>query len=224
MKSILKVAFLIFVFAFKAYAENVGPISADSYFNQGNTAYNNGNFGDAVFQYEKALILDPSSSDIKTNLQLAIERLDADIVELDPFFLADWWSGLSNLFLPGGWKLLSLLFFFILLGLVYVLFFKEVNKPKVFYFLGAILFFLMLISIWAGNSRANSIYNNHYAIINEGADALFLGPDPVSEKIKPVVSGVKVKILDFNNDWYKVATMDSEQGWIEKKKVRLLKL
>jgi len=152
-----------------------------------------------------------------------VERLDADIIELDPFFLADWWKGLSNLLLPGGWKLVSLFFLFSFLGLVFILFFKDTKRSKSIYTFGTLFLFLVFISSLAGYTRSNSIYNNRYAVISEGAETIFLGPDKVSEKIKPVVGGVKVKILDSNTGWYKVATLDSEQGWIQKENVRLLK-
>lgn len=223
MKSSFKFIVLFIVFSFSIQAEGVGVISADEYFNKGNEAYNNGQFGDAVYHFEKALILDPYAGDIKVNLQLAVERLDADIVELDPFFLAEWWSGMANLFLPGTWKLLSVILFFLLLGLLFIHFFKDYENRKLIYFSGSLLLFLVFITILAGTFRENSIYQNQYAIIFEGTDSILQGPDSVSEKIKPVVSGVKVRILDSNEDWYKVATMDSEQGWVKKENVRLLK-
>ncbi len=214
---------LFIAFAFLGFSQNTIEFSADNYFNLGNEAYNDNQFGEAVYQYEKALLLDPNSKDILVNLNLAVERLDADIVELDPFFLSDWWRRLSNLLLPGTWKILSIVFLFGLLALIYMFLFKHKLASKFVYSFGGGLIILILISILAGNSRSNLIFNNKYGILSGKTEAILEGPDLVSEKVKPVVSGIKVKILDSNADWYKISTMDSEQGWVLKSDVRLLK-
>ena len=214
---------LFIAFSFIGISQNAIEFSADNYFNLGNEAYNNSQFGEAIYQYEKALLLDPNSQDIHVNLNLSVERLDADIIELDKFFLAEWWQRLSNLFLPGTWKIISIVLLFGLLALTFIHLFKDKLTSKLNYSLGGILIFLILISVLACNSRFNSIFNNNYAILSGTIDSLLEGPDIVSEEIKPVVNGVKVKIIDSNADWYKVATMDSEQGWVLKSNVRLLK-
>ena len=99
---------------------------------------------------------------------------------------------------------------------------KNLPKSKIYLVIGA-LTFLFLLSIFSGISRSNSIFKNEHAVIFNEADALHQAPDPISKKTKPVVSGVKVKILDQSGAWYKVSTMDSEQGWVLKNNVRLLK-
>lgn len=214
---------LFMIFAFLSTAQDSNIYSADEYFNHGNAAYESDQFGEAVYQYEKALILDPSSQDIQVNLKLAVERLDSDIIELEPFFLAHWWKTASNLFLPGTWKMLSIVFLIALLFLVFMHLFRRKLTSNSAYILGCILVFLIIISILAGLTRADSIFDNKYAVLNGSVESLLEGPDLVSEKVKPVVNGVKVKILDSNAEWYKVAAMDSEHGWVLKSQVRLLK-
>jgi len=204
-------------------AQNSNTYSADEYFNRGNAAYENNQFGEAVYQYEKALLLDPNSQDIHVNLKLAIERLDSDIIELEPFFLAHWWKSASNMFLPGTWKVISVVFLIALLLLVFMHLFRGKLTSKGAYTLGSILVFVIILSILAGLTRSNSIFDNKYAVLNGDVASLLEGPDLVSEKVKPVVNGVKVKILDSNAEWYKVAAMDSEHGWVLKSQVRLLK-
>ncbi|MEE9374459.1 MAG: SH3 domain-containing protein, partial [Saprospiraceae bacterium] len=83
---------------------------------------------------------------------------------------------------------------------------------------------LLLLSVFAGNSRQHKIENINFAIVFGGDQSLYQGPDIVSDKIKEVTGGIKVKILDYSQEWYKVATMDSEQGWIKKANVKLLQL
>ncbi len=223
MKNRILYITLFIAFSFLGTSQNANEFSADNYFNLGNEAYSNSQFGEAVYQYEKALLLDPNSQDILVNLNLAVERLDTDIIELDQFFLANWWQRLSNSFLPGTWKIISIVLLIGLLALTFIYLFKDQLTSKLSYSLGGILIFLILISVLAGNSRFNSIFNNNYAVLSGTIDSLLEGPDIVSEEVKPVVNGAKVEILDSNADWYKVATMDSEQGWVLKSNVRLLK-
>ena len=223
MKNIILYTTLFLSISILGIAQESMSFSADNYFNQGNAAYNKEQFGEAVYLYEKALLLDPHSSDIKVNLNLAVERLDTDIIELEPFFLAEWWRGISNLFLPGTWKILSVVFLILLLGLVFMHLFRSFLSRKSAYSLSGVLAVLMLVFILAGSTRTTSIFESKYAILNAEVESLHEGPDSVSEKVKPVVAGVKVKILDSNGEWYKVATMDSEQGWVLKSQVSLLK-
>ena len=223
MKSRILCTVLLSLIQVILYSQETAHISADQYFNEGNKAFNESRFGDAVFQYERALLLEPNSKDIKINLQLAVENLETDIIQLDPFFLSEWWQGLANTFLPGTWKLLSVLFLIVFLMVVFLHLFKSAFSKSAAYSISSLLVVLFFISIMAGHSRSINIFENRHGIITGDATALYEGPDEVSDEVKSVVSGVKVKILDSNSDWYKVSAMDSEQGWILKKDVRVLK-
>jgi len=195
--------------------------SADSLYNLGNKAYAEDQLDLAIFYYEKAKLLDPFARDIAVNLQLANEQLSTDIIELEPFFLATWWERISGLMLPGGWKVLSILLLVSILVLTFFYFFK--GKPAQvnhYYSIVGVLIFLFIFSILAGQSRSNRIFNSPHAIIFGNDQSLYLGPDTVSEKVKQVTGGNKLKILDADGEWFKVAAMDSEQGWIKKDAVR----
>ena len=116
-----------------------------------------------------------------------------------------------------------LFFLLLLVTFMYYYWFKdhEWSKTKMYTTVGT-LSFLVFLTILSGASRSDNIFNNPFAIVNEQGKFLFLAPDKVSEKVKPVSSGVKLKIIDENSEWYKVAAMNSEQGWIQKSEVRLL--
>jgi len=223
MKNKIVHTILLLSISFFGMAQESENFSADRYFNQGNEAFNNNQFGEAIYHYEKALLLDPNAEDIQVNLKLAVERLDADIIELEPFFLAHWWQSISNTFLPGTWKILSIALLILLLAIVYMHLFRNKLSSNHAYSLVGILFFLIVVFILAGNTRSDSIFENKHAILYGNVKSLLEGPDTVSEEVKSVVSGVKVKVLDANAEWFKVATMDSEQGWVLKSQVRMLK-
>jgi len=200
-------------------------LSADNLFNLGNAAYNNEHFDQAIFYYEQARFLDPSGKDIAVNLQLANENLSTDIIEIEPFFLAEWWNGICNLMLPGGWKIISIAFLICLLMLVYFHYFKnKVESKNLFYSSSGVLIAFFIIAVLAGNTRTNQIFNSPFAIVFGEDQSLYVGPDLVSEKIKDITGGNKLRILDEDDVWYKVSAMDSEQGWIKKENVRLIRI
>ena len=205
-------------------AQHGVSFSADSLFNLGNSAYSSDQFDEAIYYYEKAALLDPLSEDVAINLQLANEQLSTDIIELEPFFLATWWKNFNGLMLPGGWKILSIMVLIGILVLVYFYFFRSSSLvDKYFKIVCGALVVLFLLAVLAGNSRMNQIFNSSYAVLFGSEQSLYQGPDVVSEEVKDVTGGNKVKILDEDGDWYKVATMDSEQGWIRKEYVRMIK-
>ena len=47
-------------------------------------------------------------------------------------------------------------------------------------------------------------------------------PDNRSDEIENLSAGVKVKILDTIDDWYKVSLVNKEQGWIKVEAVELI--
>ena len=215
---------LLFMSAGSAVCQDTSVYSADRLFNLGNEAYSDDNLDDAIFYYERARLLDPLAEDIAINLQLANEQLSTDIIELNPFFLASWWKSFTGIMLPGGWKVLSVFIFLMILAMVYLYFFKEVAfLDKYFRIVSMVLVLFFLLSIFAGNARTNQIFNAPHAIVFGSDQSLYLGPDKVSEQVKEVTGGNKVRILDEDGVWFKVATMDSEQGWIMKDNVKRIR-
>ena len=212
------------LFYINSYSQNEVIISPDSLYNLGNVAFNQEQYDEAIFYYEKAKLLEPLAEDISINLQLANEKLSTDIIELEPFFIARWWNKFTDLMLPGSWKLTSIL---LLLGAIVLLYLNYIrNKIKrQFYFLTMIglILMLFLISVFAGMTRSNHIFNSPIAIVFGGDQPLYVGPDTVSEEVKTLTGGNKLKILDEDGDWYKVSAMDNEQGWIKKHNVKLIK-
>ena len=62
---------------------NSGKESADVYFNLGNCYYKLHKVGPAVYNYEKALLLNPNDQEIKTNLDFA-RKMAIDDIKIIP--------------------------------------------------------------------------------------------------------------------------------------------
>lgn len=221
----VKFVFIVLMvpFMISSYGQSDLILSPDSLYNLGNQSFNEKRYDEAIYNYEKARLLDPGSDDIKVNLRLANEKLSTDIIELEPFFLARWWNSFSELLLPGGWKMFSVIILAMTIVLLYLYFFK--SKPgnkNLFYLLMGSLVFTFLLSVLAGNKRYNTIFNSPYVIVFGSELQLHEGPDAVSDEVKQLTGGNKLRILDEDGEWYKVSAMDNEQGWIKKQNVRLI--
>jgi hypothetical protein len=198
--------------------------SPDSLFNKGNIAFNQEKYDEAIYYYEKAKLLDPRADDIGINLQLANEKLSTDIIHLEPFFLSSWWRKIVNFMLPGNWKLTAIFLLLLLLGLIYFHLFKgKIKSQLVFRTTAGFIFLIFIIAVCAGITRGNHIFNSPIGIVFGKTQSLFKGPDIVSDKVKTITGGDKIKILDEDGEWFKVSAMDSEQGWIKKQNVKLIK-
>ena len=91
-----------------------GEHSAALYFNLGNAHYELNNIGPSIYYYEKALQLDPTDTDIKTNLAFA-ENAKVDIIEpLPKTFFARWDASISTLLSYEGWAWATLIGFFVI--------------------------------------------------------------------------------------------------------------
>lgn len=197
--------------------------SPDFYYNEGNNSYNAQDYGDAIYFYEKALILDPSYGDAKHNITLAKDKLNVDVVELESFFLYRWIQNIAFYFSAGIWKIISFIMLFAIGLLVYLLWIKKSISAKQMIRIGSACFSVFLLSIVFGQLNYNRVFNNSFYIIGDHVEALKQGPDDVSADVKDVTNGVKVKVIDEIKEWSKVATMDSEQGWVKTDHLRPLK-
>ena len=92
-----------------------GVESATLYYNLGNTYYKTKEYAKAILYYEKALKLDPSNEDIKTNLEIANLAVVDKINPIPQSFIAKWWNSLKSLFSADGWAWLSVAAFALLL-------------------------------------------------------------------------------------------------------------
>lgn len=84
----------------------------------GNAYYKSGNITRAIINYERALLLDPSDDDIKTNLRIANNRIIDKIVPRPKIFFVEWYNSAMNLMNVDGWVDLG----FVALGMVIIFF------------------------------------------------------------------------------------------------------
>jgi len=187
------------------------PSSVAAMYNLGNCYVDQGDIGMAVLWYERALKLRPLDGDVRHNLSIAKARRDNAAVEIRQFFLLRWIRGVANLLSPGVWGAVSVLLFWVALGLVA---FSIHQRAWYRRRLAAITCgSLFLLAVIFGTQRYTDAHRTDVAIITSSVP-MTIAPDAGSKQISILGSGEKVVILDSLQQYFKVRVVNFEQGWV----------
>lgn len=189
--------------------------SPELYFNLGNCFFQKKEWGKAILNYERALLLDPNDSDILQNLALAkLETVD-EIAVLPNFFLARWWTQIRELTHSGIWSILGILLFWLgVTGIILWILGKERRLRKRGFLGGMTILGLSLVVFALAYSSYQVQQKSGSAIIMSKETSLKTLPDEISNEILPLHEGTKVKIVEKITSWYKVRLDNGEVGWI----------
>ncbi len=196
--------------------EEMGFTSAPLYCNMGNSFFKDGDVPMAILYYEKALKLDPSYSDARTNLELMNSRIYDRIDPVPEFFLGVWMKRLCYVMDSDSWAVafivllclsVAMLLLFLLSG--------SVAGRRTGFFTGLAMILLaasaLSFSIWQKNDcmRADA------AIVMKPVVTVKSSPSAEASKDLFILhEGTKVKILDTVGEWNNVALADGRQGWL----------
>jgi len=193
---------------------NQGYSSADLFFNVGNCYYNMGDLANAIYYYEKAIILNPSDKDIAHNLKVANSKIRNKTDEVPVVFYKQWSKKIISLFSTDKWAIISIISFILCLGSVAVyLFTKRISVRKTGFYSAIVLVVVSLFSLFFAIQQSKNITKNNYAIVFE-TSLIKSGPSEESTNLFEVNEGLKVEITDSLNSWYNIKLADGKQGWI----------
>lgn len=200
-----------------------GYESAELYYNLGNTYYREGKLGYAILNYEKALKLSPGDEDIQHNLALANSRTIDRLNTLPDFFLFQWWESFLAIFVFTGWVYLSYFFYIILLAVIIFYFFtKRADYQRVAFFSGLGVLFLLLIAVSVSAIKYNREFNIKNGVVVEQSATAKLSPDPDSKDAFVIHEGLKVKLEDKVDNYYKIRLKDGKLGWLPDSDVKMI--
>ncbi len=186
--------------------------SPDLYYNLANSYFRLEDIGRAILYYEKALLLAPRNEDIIQNLKIANLNKTDEWSSLPPFFLSRWWSGLRGLFPSNVWMVLSVIFCWLGIWMVWKWITNKIDKSgqKVLVFM---LFIAALLTGLLARSARDFQLNHPFGIIVQQEVPLKVAPD-AEEDVMLIHAGTKVRYLDQIGDWVKVRLPGGDSGWI----------
>lgn len=189
--------------------------SAELNYNLGNCFYKTGDIGNCILNYERALQLDPGNDDIRYNLDLANLRIRDKLSPVEEVILAIWWRNIINLFTTRTWAILAVLFAWIAFaGFIFFRMSRQLTIQKTGFYIFAGFFILFICSLIISFSSSRWHLNHQYAIVMEPSSILKSEPNESSTNLTLIHEGLKIQVLDVQDNWTEVRMADGNEGWL----------
>lgn len=206
-----------------------GEVSADLYYNIGNTYYRLKDNAHAILYYERALMLDPGHSDARYNVDFVRTRGGIDEDQGANIF-GIWLDAAVSRLSSNSWAVVALVSFLLMLAAVAAYVFLDAVAWRKVGFFGAIVALLvtMVSMVCAWNMRARAQGHNQ-AIVITGPTALSTSPRTPKDKTEvafELTPGFKVTIIDRVTTagavWCHVETANRRQAWINARDIEVI--
>ena len=202
---------------------NDGNKSYELYFNLGNSYYRNKDLGYAIYYYELARKMNPNDMDIQINLGIASAKTIDKIDAKENFFINAVKSNIVNVVSTETWAWLSIL----IACVVCVLFFAFIQVGNIFvkrisFVLSIILFIVLIIVYFFGNSALNSKKENKFAIILVKEIKIANEPNATAVMKFALHEGTKVRIVEANSDWVLIKIDNGNEGWVKQSAIGII--
>ena len=189
--------------------------SEDIYFNLGNSYYKLNRIAPSIYNYEKALKINPIHEDARINLEFT-NRMALDAIEVLPKTIFQKFSeNIIYKFTYETWAIIGVVLSFLGALLFLLYHFSYTSSKKLFYFNTSILSAILLIVSMVFAFQAYDFEENtKTAIIFESVTDIKNAPTFNSDTVFQLHEGTKVEVLDVIDDWKKIKLVDGKIGWI----------
>jgi hypothetical protein len=201
-----------------------GQQSAELYFNLGNCYYKLNKVAPAIFNFEKALLLNPNDAEIQNNLSFAQKMTIDEVVEVPKVGFSKIIRDFTSSFHYDTWAWIAIVFSVLFLMCFVGYYFSNTTTLKRIFFT-ALLFVLLftILSIFAGFFEKNQSNNDRPAIVFADITSVKSEPKSTAQDAFVLHAGTKVFVLESLNNYKKIQLLDLKQGWIEKSAIKELK-
>lgn len=190
--------------------------AADVYYNLGNSYYKVGNIAKAILNYERALLLQPGSGDIRANLEIARAKTIDKVEPVPEIFFISWINSLINSMSVDAWAFCGILSFILLIASLYFFIFSKQSVWKKVGFIGSTLSLLVVVlaNIFAMHQKEN-LLNRDSAIVINPSVTVRSTPNEGGISLFILHEGSKVTIKDTTmREWKEIRLQDGKVGWI----------
>jgi tetratricopeptide (TPR) repeat protein len=199
----------------------LGVISDELYFNLGCAYLKAGQIGPAIYNYERALELDPSREDAQFNLKIARDAArkkgEDKLVGAESTPL---WIRAVQPFTVGALSWLFLALYLPLFGLLIARHFLSPGFVRVG--LTALTAFVALAALGSGALLGGRLYlaeRVERGIVLPDTIAVKEGPDPSYNSSFNVHAGLRVRITETDQDWVRVRLANGLEGWVRQREL-----
>ncbi len=200
-----------------------GEHSAALYFNLGNAHYKLNHIAPSIYNYEKALKLNPHDKEIQNNIAFA-RNMTIDAIDKTPEIgFAKLSNAVTNWLTFDNWAKLSVLLMVLFVVFYLIYYFNYGTTRKRLAFITAMSFLILMFAAVA------LAFNNYHLVENDQPAIVFAKetlvksePNLRSPESFKLHEGTKVQILDTVNNWKKIKLADGKTGWIPNQDIKLL--
>jgi tetratricopeptide (TPR) repeat protein len=196
-------------------------VSADIYYNLGNSYYRTDNLTQAILAYERAYLLAPGDADIRFNLQFASSKTIDKITPINEMFFVTWYHSLVNFTSVDNWACMAIGFIIVALVLTLIyLFSYNILMRKIGFFGGILFIVLFLMANLFAFQQKQTLLNRSGAIVLAPTVNVMKTPSTNSTQSFVIHEGTHVDITDKTmKDWRGIKLADGREGWIETKQI-----
>jgi tetratricopeptide (TPR) repeat protein len=201
-----------------------GQQSAELYFNLGNCFYKLNKVAPAIYNFEKALILNPNDTEIQNNLAFAQKMTVDEITALPKVGFAKIIRDFTSAYNYNTWAGIAV--FFSVLFLVFFIgyYFSKTTIVKRVFFTSMIFVLVFdIMAIFAAFFEKNISDNEKPAIVFVDVASVKSEPKSLAQEAFVLHAGTKVYVLESLNNYKKIQLLDLKEGWIEKSNIKELK-
>lgn len=200
-----------------------GEESAELYFNLANAHYKLNHIGESIYNYEKALLLDPGDKTIENNLEFAQNMVIDDIKEVPKSGVSNFFNNAISVFSFNGWAWIAIIGTIVFAILFLLYYFSIASKLKrVFFTVSMISIIVAFISLIFAFHLKNVTLNNNYAIVFSEEVPVRNEPNLRGNELFLLHEGTKVKVLSTFQDWIQLELANGSTGWINKSSLKVL--
>ena len=190
--------------------------SAAVCYNLGNAYYRLGMYAKAILNYERAVLLDPSDSDVRANLALAYSKTVDKYESEGQMFYTRWFEGIKDLLSSDGWAYLGAASFiaFVLLLSLYIWGRRTVLR-KVGFFGFVICFVSTIVANLCAFAQRSDILAADKGIVMIPSVTVRSTPSDTGTALFVIHEGYKVNIIDKTmKEWVEISINSDKTGWV----------
>ncbi len=198
--------------------------AVDLYYNLGNSYYKAGNMAKAILNYERALLLKPGDSDIRSNLEIARSKTVDKINTAPQIFFINWIHSLINCMGADSWAKCGITFFILFIfGLYFFIFSKRIILKKIGFIASIVLLISVIVSNVFASHQKDLLINRTDAIIMASSVTIKSTPNESGTDLFIIHEGHKVSIKDNSmKDWKEIKLEDGNVGWIKTSDIEVI--
>ncbi|MDR0437256.1 MAG: tetratricopeptide repeat protein [Bacteroidales bacterium] len=209
--------------ASEAYMEVVefGFVSAELYFNLGNSFFRLGDYPSAILYYEKAKRLSPKDEEILMNLGIANTKITDKFEVMPDVFFVRWWKTFSGFFSRDQWAIIFLCIVVVSVLCLAWYFLASTYRGKRTAFYVCFLFVIFSGTAFGAAVQQHREQTRHAGIIMKNKVSVSSSPQIDRQKFV-IHGGAKVDILDEIGGYYRIRVADGSNGWVSKEDLAVI--